>query len=206
MVRYRLGHVDDALARFEAASELFEIHDAKGRLASVNAYYYSTVLTEIGHEAPFEEWAGMCLRVSKSLLDEALALLMRGREIIKNHFDDGWFTLEAALRTVRKAQRHDYLAELLIARAQASLTVIASARVEGDRELLDTLHRGLDEAAEIVRLGQMDLLAVDLALARSALAELEGQNDRCEAERQQAKYLATKTGYRVRFTDRRRCL
>lgn len=198
----RRGAIEEGLAYFEAARAELEAKDKdrKPLLTSLNGYHHLSVLLDLGREVNVEHWTGLALRVARTLLDEALALLNRGRWLARRiDFDEGIAMLQAAVETLRRAQRFDFLPEFLLVRATLIHEGLRSNGEGRDAAMLRKLAaEDLEEAAEIIELGHMQLPAVDLALARFDAALDRQAHVEARRELERAAHLMRKMDYRLR--------
>ncbi len=198
----RRGAIEEGLAHFEAARAELEAKDKdrKPLLTSLNGYYHLSVLLDLGREVNVERWTGLALRVARTLPDQAFALLNRGRwHALRVDFGEGMAILQAAVETLRQAQRFDFFPEFLLARVTVIHEGLRSNVGGHDAAMLRKLAaKDLEEAAEIIELGHMQLPAVDLAIARFDAALDRQSHVEARRELERAAHLMRKTDYRLR--------
>lgn len=200
-LRCRRGAVEEGLALFERARLRLQDEHDRPHLTSVNGYHHLSILLDIGHDIDAGAWTGLALRLSRTLLDEALALTCRARWLLATGDPvQAGALFDAAVDIVRRGQRFDYLPDILVARARA---ILSHWNLAGAAERA-LAARDLDEADEIATIGRMRLYDVDLALARAELSLLTGQREGARLSLERADALIRATDYRLRDRELQR--
>jgi tetratricopeptide (TPR) repeat protein len=207
-----LGSTEDGVARFRAAESLFSTRRPDRRyLASLNGYRFTSILLDlVVTEADVEEAlarADFGLEVAKLndfVLDvgadginraRALARLGRHREAVN--------AAHAAIDSLRRAQRIDYLAEGLLARGRILLSRW-SAGPRAPEDVLRACADDLRESSEIITLGRMELHQCDALLLEAELLRAGGDRARSATRLVEARSLMARLGFRHRGAQAKR--
>ena len=194
---HQAGHLEEAEKLFlEAEARQKKEQPTYPFLYSLRGFRFCELLLDRGQYAEVLERAEKALEIvlmgSRNLLDLALNKLslaqaqlqkIGGRRGTARRALTGYF--DAAVAGLRESGNQDDLPRGLLARAECY-------RLQG---LYDRAQTDLDEALEIVELGNMDLYLVDYHLEAGRLCQARGQAAEAQAHFQAAQDLIAETGY-----------
>jgi len=156
----------------------------RGRYAEVLDRAEQTLKWDIEQSAPLLTFALDHLSLARAQLQKIGGRRGTARRALTGYFDE-------AVAGLREAGQQQYLAPGLIARA-------GCYRLQG---LYDRAQTDLDEALEMVELGNMELYRVDYHLEAGRLCRARGQAADAQAHFQAAKALIAETGYHRRDSE-----
>jgi len=194
---HQSGDLDEAEKLFmEAESMQKKRQPAYPYLYALQGYQFCDLLLARGQYPEVLARANNALEIvlngSRRLLDIALNTLSLARAHLQKMQADGGSDFpqvnhyfDEAVAGLREGTRYDYLPRALFARA-------GCYRLQG---LYDRAQTDLDEALEMVALGNMELYLVDYHLEAGRLCQARGQAADAQAHFQTAKALIVETGY-----------
>ena len=197
MVKCLRGSVEDGVKLFREAESVQKIGDGKPTLASVNAYYFNSVLLDAGEIESIPSRIATSMQHATSSFAEGLVLEAQARLLQMNgELDSSIGLINASVEAIRDGQRMDFLPRTLIWRGRILLDLFESG--SRSNPWLELCEQSLNEASEIIRLGEMSHAKVDLHNTWAAFYGLAREMGKQKKHSDFANRLADSIGLRAR--------